>query len=209
MYVLCRALAAAQPLPSASPPPFASPDLGQPTAGQASSPKPSPSPHTTSTGSVYLGSTPSLPLSPQPLLRLPSPAATPPTASQVAVTQPSAAVAAAPATAPAAATPPGQQPQQQPVPVVGASSAYNDFTTGFVGYIASEIPRYNTPKVPNEAPPLPAQYKGDVEYVASLRRGAYPDLVKNRPAQFTPQATDALQNGQSAACHLDRHMQGT
>jgi hypothetical protein len=56
------------------------------------------------------------------------------------------------------------------ITVVGASPLYNDYITGFVMWIERETPRYNTPKVP-DLPPLPDQYKEDVAWVASLRRG--------------------------------------
>lgn len=81
------------------------------------------------------------------------------------------------------------------ITVVGASPLYNDYITGFVMWIEKNTPRYNTPKLP-ELPPLPEQYKEDIAWVANLRRGPYPDLIKNRPAAFAPKATDPLQNGE-------------
>lgn len=81
------------------------------------------------------------------------------------------------------------------VKVIGASPTYNDYITGFVMWIERETPRYSTPKMPN-LPPLPEQYKDDVMWVANLRRGPYPDLVKNRPQQYSPARTDPLQNGE-------------
>lgn len=81
------------------------------------------------------------------------------------------------------------------VKVIGASPIYNDYITGFVRWIEKETPRYTAPEMP-ELPPLPEQYKADVEYVASLRRGPYPDLVKNRPEEYSPAKTDPLQNGE-------------
>ncbi|WIA29963.1 hypothetical protein OEZ86_000061 [Tetradesmus obliquus] len=81
------------------------------------------------------------------------------------------------------------------ITVVGASPLYNDYITGFVMWIERETPRYNTPKLP-QLPPLPDKYKEDVAWVASLRRGPYPDLIKHRPEEYSPQRTDPLQNGQ-------------
>jgi hypothetical protein len=60
--------------------------------------------------------------------------------------------------------------QTTQISIVGASPLYNDYITGFVAWIESETPRYNTPKTP-DLPPLPEKYKADVEWVASLRRG--------------------------------------
>jgi hypothetical protein len=81
--------------------------------------------------------------------------------------------------------------------VIGASDFFNDYITGFMMLIERETPRYPTPKRP-KLPPLPKQYQDDVAWVASLRRGPIPDLIKNRPAQFSPKATDPLQNGEIA-----------
>lgn len=81
------------------------------------------------------------------------------------------------------------------ITVVGASDIYNDYITGFVMWIEQNTPRYSVPKMP-ALPPLPEQYKADVAWVASLRRGPYPDLIYSRPAKFAPAATDPLQNGQ-------------
>ncbi|KAF6260471.1 hypothetical protein COO60DRAFT_1507020 [Scenedesmus sp. NREL 46B-D3] len=85
--------------------------------------------------------------------------------------------------------------QASQITVVGASPLYNDYITGFVTWIERETPRYNTPKMP-DLPPLPDKYKEDVAWVASLRRGPYPDLIKHRPEEYSPQRTDPLQNGQ-------------
>ncbi|KAF8069638.1 hypothetical protein HT031_001755 [Scenedesmus sp. PABB004] len=61
--------------------------------------------------------------------------------------------------------------------VPGASPLYNDYVTGFVGWIEAATPPYGTPKA-STLPPLPAEYVPDVEWVASLKRGPYPDLLK-------------------------------
>lgn len=90
------------------------------------------------------------------------------------------------------------QGQAQRVSVVGASPLYNDYLTGFVAWIERVTPRYEVPKVAAQLPPLPEQYKADVAWVASLRRGPYPDLIKGRPAAYSPARTDPLQNGEIA-----------
>lgn len=89
------------------------------------------------------------------------------------------------------------QGQAAQVKVVGASQEYSDYITGFMRWIERETPRYSTPKL-NNLPPLPEQYKEDVMWVANLRRGPYPDLIRNRPQSISPRATDPLQNGQIA-----------
>jgi hypothetical protein len=87
--------------------------------------------------------------------------------------------------------------QTAQVKIVGASQEYNDYITGFMRWVEQSSPRYSTPKL-NKLPPLPERYKQDVMWVANLRRGPYPDLIKNRPASLSPRATDPLQNGQIA-----------
>lgn len=84
------------------------------------------------------------------------------------------------------------------IKVAGASQFYNEYMTGFMMFIEKTTPRYSTPVKSNKLPPLPPQYKDDLAWVANLRRGPFPDLIKNRPAAYSPAATDPLQNGEIA-----------
>lgn len=63
----------------------------------------------------------------------------------------------------------------------------------------SQPPFAPLPAKAGRPPPLSDAYRADVEWVRSLRRGAYPSLVKGRPKLLTPQATDPLQNGEVAS----------
>jgi hypothetical protein len=51
------------------------------------------------------------------------------------------------------------------------------------------------PPTAGPLPPLPARHAADVAWVRALRRGAYPAVVKGRPAALLPRAQDGLQNG--------------
>jgi len=88
--------------------------------------------------------------------------------------------------------------QIEQIVVAGASDFYNDYMTGFMMFLEKTTPRYNTPMLTGKLPPLPAEYKEDVMWVANLRRGPYPDLITNRPAKYSQAATDTLQNGEVA-----------
>jgi hypothetical protein len=84
------------------------------------------------------------------------------------------------------------------VVVVGASTFYNDYVTGFLMYAETHTARYYMPKR-TALPPVPPQFKDDLLWVASLRRGPYPDLISGRPRVYSPKMTDPLQNGEVAS----------
>ena len=84
---------------------------------------------------------------------------------------------------------------REAVKVVGAAEEYNDYITGYLYWIEQNVPKYENPKFKG-LPALPAEFRDDVAWVASLRRGPYPDVIKGRPAALSPKATDPLQNGQ-------------
>lgn len=83
------------------------------------------------------------------------------------------------------------------IKVIGASDFFNDYVTGYMMLIDKETPRNPMPTRP-KLPPLPPQFQEDLAWVANLRRGPMPDLIKWRPEKFSPKATDPLQNGEIA-----------
>jgi hypothetical protein len=83
---------------------------------------------------------------------------------------------------------------RQAVRIVGASESYNEYVSGYLHWIEQNVPKVQNPKF-KPLPPLPAEFRDDVAWVASLRRGPYPDVIKGRPAELSPKATDPLQNG--------------
>lgn len=86
-----------------------------------------------------------------------------------------------------------------PIRVVGASQTYDDFILGFVAWVQANVAPY--PEPPQELrtgarmPPLRPEYQADVDWARSLGRGAFPDVIRGRPARLSPPATDPLQNG--------------
>lgn len=85
-----------------------------------------------------------------------------------------------------------------PTNIPGASRTYNDYVTGFLAWADENLPRYPPPYKAN-LPPLPDRYKADMAYIVNLRRGGYPDVITNRPAEISMRATDPLQNGRVAS----------
>ncbi|KAI8464905.1 MAG: hypothetical protein J3K34DRAFT_473908 [Monoraphidium minutum] len=81
------------------------------------------------------------------------------------------------------------------IETVGSSQNYQDFLRGYLQYVAEVTPPY--PPLPGgkKLPPLPRQFRGDLEWIWSTGRGPYPSVIKGRPWKITPQATDELQNG--------------
>lgn len=93
--------------------------------------------------------------------------------------------------------PPDPNSPPQNIATPGFTRNYLNFLEGYFTYIAQVTSPY--PPLPPGAgplPPLPKVRQADVDWVRSLRRGAYPAIVRGRPWAITPQETDALQNGQ-------------
>lgn len=83
------------------------------------------------------------------------------------------------------------------VSVVGASSNLDAFVASYLSWIRDVTPPFAPlPSKAGKLPPLPDAFRAEVDYVRSMRRGAYPSLVKGRPELLTVQATDPLQNGE-------------
>jgi hypothetical protein len=94
----------------------------------------------------------------------------------------------------AVATARGQEP---PTKLVGVGPFFNNYVTGYMALIGREtVPAAIAAST--KLPALPEQHKADLAWVAGLRRGPMPDLIRGRPEEYTPARTDPLQNGEVA-----------
>jgi hypothetical protein len=95
-----------------------------------------------------------------------------------------------------------KKPSPSPIRVVGASQTYDDFILGFVAWVQANVAPYPQPPAELRSgklmPALRPEFQSDVDWARSLGRGAFPQVIRGRPARLSPAKTDPLQNGEVA-----------